>query len=274
MVPSVKVRTKRLIKFSGLAAAIVVLAWLAVAEGLKAHRSARTADAARATIAMLTVPPDADPSAVADTVRQFVTANSVHRMDDEFYGHWGDNEHIFRRLVRHHRGEDSPPHLECSSRSGLVEIMLRQLGYQTRGVVVYEPKNRFPSHTFLEFFNSTTGRWEAQDPTYDVHWIERSTGRRIGAHEIIASGLDEIVPCIAEKCGWNLRSAEGLRVDKTRSYLGLASIRDSAGGRRPLLVNQGRFPDTRLEAFCGAIAKDCRDQIVKYPGVRSPFDGG
>ena len=255
-------RSLRIFSFIAIAAS---LTWLAVNEGLQTYRSARVAEAAKNTLELVNLTSGMAPSAVADAVRQFINANSVHKIDAEFYAHWGDNERIFRRLAAHYRGEDTPPHLECSSRAGLVAIMLRQLGFLARSIVVYDPGENFPSHTFLEFFNGKTGRWEAQDPDYNVYWIKHSTGQRIGIHEIIASDLNKIVPCIGDTCKWNIESVEGLHIKKIKTYLGLSSIRDYANGNRPLLVNQKRIPKNRLEAFCKKVKKDCRQKIIKHP---------
>ncbi len=257
--------SKRSAKIFGLIAVAGALVWLAVDEGLKTYRSAQVAEAAKNTLKLVSLPPDMDPSAVADAVRQFVNANSIHKQDAEFYAHWGDNERIFRRLIAFRQGKDAPPHLECSSRAGLVEIMLKQLGFSVRSVVVYDPGEKFNSHTFLEFFNGKTGSWEAQDPDNNVYWIKRSTGKRIGIHEIVSSDLNEIVPCLSGICKWGVKSAEGLQISDKKSFLGLSSIRDKARGKRPLLVNRKRFPMNRLEAFCKKVSKDCRQKIIKYP---------
>src|SRR3546814_19509604 len=123
----------------------------------------------------------------------------------------------------------------------MAKIVLGKLGYVARSIITYDPEETLASHVFLEFLNPETGRWEAQDLLYDVYWTRRGDGRRLGAHEVVASRHDELVPCTAPgQCGWSLESADGMPVTNLRPLLGgrksvgegkSVSIRVDLGGR-------------------------------------------
>ena len=269
---------KRYVKIFAMLVLTGALAWLAFTDGPKAYLAMRSDEVAEIALKLAVNKPDMAPSEAADAIREFVNANSIHKIDKQFYAHWKKHDLILKKIISHYRGGTPPPHLECSSRTSLVEIMLRLLRYKTRIVVLFSPDKDFPSHTFLEFFNPDSNRWEIQDPDYNVYWVERSTGRRIGVTEILSHELDEIAPCIGKTCDWNVESDEGLKFLDKKAFLGLASIRDNSARersfiyvrpfseKRPLLVNLKRFPEDRLETYCQKMAKNCRQAIFRYDG--------
>ena len=58
--------------------------------------------------------------------------------------------------------------MECSSRTILMGLILRALGYETRVVAIFDSRTNLKSHSFLEVINPATGRWETQDADFDI----------------------------------------------------------------------------------------------------------
>jgi hypothetical protein len=46
--------------------------------------------------------------------------------------------------------------------------LLARLEYESRRVDLYDEEDIGQQHTFLEVLNPKTGRWETQDPDYDM----------------------------------------------------------------------------------------------------------
>ena len=130
-----------------------------------------------------------------DRLREFVSRNSIHEIDDEFYSYWHSLPLLMDRMTAFADGQGLPPHLECASRSEVLEAVLARLGYDTRNVVLYEPAEDFPSHTFIEVFNPATRAWQIQDADYDVYWVKRASGARASIYDLIAAPLDAVAPC-------------------------------------------------------------------------------
>ena len=271
-------------RFAGLkkstraAAAAVALAAATAAAVHIQSALARTAAVSDGVVQLLTlagVRSDMPFDEQVDRVRSFINTNSVHEVDDEFYSYWHDLPVVIGRMAAFSLGTALPPHMECASRAELMQAVLEQLGFDTRTDVVYAPADGYPSHTFLGVLNPATGQWQAQDPEFNVFWMQASTGRRASVHDLISGELGAVVPCIAPgECGWAVETAEGKRVEKLRDYLGLAAIIDREKGLRPLLVHVGRFDidhahqaGGKQQPFCSYVAKACRQTITKWgPG--------
>lgn len=209
----------------------------------------------------------------ADKVRTFVNDNSTHNISAEFYKHWGKPDVIVPKMLSYiQKRTDKKVHLECSSRTEMALNLYEALGYRARAVVIHEYAYDYPSHTFLEVQNPDTKKWHAQDPDFNVYWEIIKTGERASAKDLIRLPQDEYHPCIAGQCDWELENAQGMPIQITRPYFGLASIVDYKTGERPLLVNQARFKmdtpqeieDGTVQTYCEYRAKNCRQDIVVF----------
>jgi hypothetical protein len=206
-----------------------------------------------------------------DRLRTFVNRNSIHEIDDEFYSYWRDLPQVIARMTAFAQGLGPPPHLECSSRSELMQAVLPRLGHDTRAIVLYDHAEGFPSHTFIEVRDTATGRWQIQDPDYDLYWTHLASGRRASIYDLLASPLTGFAPCNGIHCDWSLVSWEGKAAAKLRRYFGLASVVDRERGVRPLLVNTTRFDlaqpqlvEGATRTFCQWAGKNCRQEILRF----------
>ncbi len=214
--------------------------------------------------------------ATADYARDFIWHNSVHKIDEEFYAHWGNTPVIVSKMISYAQGQHNhPPHLECSSRSGLMSGIMESLGYRVRSVDVYKHLDEFPAHSFLEVLNPETDKWEIYDADYNIFWCRTADGHRAGIKDIIsAPDLDAVLPCLAgDICGWSEVFKTG--AESLRGYYGLAVIIDRDADERPLLINRSRFPFEKAApvsgranlAYCEYRAKNCKEKITFYQKI-------
>lgn len=224
-------------------------------------------------LAIMDVPQDQGFHATADYVRDFIWRHSVHKIDEDFYAHWGNTPVIVAKMIAYAQGQQQhPPHLECSSRSGLMFGIMKALGYRVRGVDVYRHLDEFPAHSFLEALNPESGQWEIYDTDHNIFWRDIETGHRVGITEVIAApDLDKMQPCLAGGvCGWD--AVFKIEAQRMRAYYGLAVIIDRDAGARPLLINRSRFPFDKPApiagrghlAYCEYRAKNCQEKIMFY----------
>jgi hypothetical protein len=83
------------------------------------------------------------------------------------------------------------------------------------------------AHTFADVFNPSTGKWESEDPTYDIHWREVSSTNRISVFDS-AEDIDAIEPCGPTKCGWDIVSDQGNGVEDLRDLVDVVSVANDA----------------------------------------------
>lgn len=244
---------------------LLALGWFGQAE-YRDWRKARATQNYLEQIAARLPPDGRDAQNFFDHLRIHINRHSAHNIDAEFHRYWGQPE-MYARFLAALEGQGPPPHMECSSRSGLMRGLLGAGGYATRGVAIYRRVDgrTWQSHSFLEVQNPANGRWEIQDPDYDVYWVERVSGERVGIRELLSGALDSYEPCHDEGCGWHIASREGIAVADLRSYFVLAAINDPARDTRVLYASRARFdqPDM-LEAYCAYRAKDCRQQVETF----------
>jgi hypothetical protein len=208
-----------------------------------------------------------------DKTRVFISRNSTHKIDDEFYSYWGNAKKVVAKFHDKLAGKsETGPHLECSSRTGIMLKMLENMGYQTREVIVYKAKDNFPSHVYLEVKNPKTESWHIQDPDYDIFWKMKKTGARASVADLWSHRLKDFEPCLNdEKCGWNIINREGRKPKSIKGSFGLAYVQNHQTGEKTLHVNAARFPlekrvlvDGRMESYCEMKPRNCQRTIIKY----------
>lgn len=255
--------------------AILVTIGFTVENHLDQLEDIRNREAYAKLLPLAEIPADADFHQTVDAVRQFINQNSEHNIDEEFYAHWHKHDIIAEKILNHAQNNQkfSIPHLECSSRSFVMESMLQALGYRTRSVDVYEPDPDYPSHTFLDVQDPETHQWHIQDPDYDIFWRNIDTGKRISSIELAKSSLDNIEPCTSvERCGWHVKSREGKKAKVLKKYAGLVVVRDGEIGQRDLFTNAERFSletpqpvnNQKPLAYCDYRDKNCKGKITVF----------
>jgi hypothetical protein len=212
-----------------LGAAVVIL----VLSGWAGHlliqrRGEQRLDANLETIqALLALPDQSQPDAQFDRVRQFIHRNSRHGAGAEFRSVLGDKNLVAERMIAHATGwqNSEPVELLCGARSNMMSAVLNKLGFETRIIALFDTDDDgLRSHTFLEVKNPETGRWETQDPDFDLYWVSKNSGSRISLADA-AENLSDLEPCHKPgACGWELDSDEGKSAARLRDYLDIISI--------------------------------------------------
>ena len=205
-----------------------------------------------------------------DKVRTFINDNSVHKVDQLFWGNRGNGAAI---LIAYARGlSTEPAHMECSTRSNLMTGILGALGYETRIIAIFNSRTNLKSHSFLEVMNPETGRWETQDPDYDIYWRSKTSAERVSLADT-ADAIGVIEPCGRESCGWDHVSREGIRAEKLIDYLDIVSITSKQKTVRYALytsradLSATYSKGTKRGTFCQVEAKRCGQgffDITKY----------
>lgn len=253
---------------------LLIVIGFGVDEGMEAFEKYKNQQAYNEILPYTKAPELQHFDARMDALRTFVTTHSIHKIDELFKSYWKDSQEIARRTLLYAKGEsDEKPHLECSTRSGMMGAFIKGLGYRTRPVVVFGMKDgSLLSHTFLEAQNPDTGKWQVQDPDLDLFYIVKETNERASIEDLIRLDIDSIQPCNSSgACGWDIKSHEDFPATKMHRYMGIASINDYQMDDRPLLVNSKRFDlehtfiyKDKEGTFCEHLKKNCRDEIIKF----------
>lgn len=135
-------------------------------------------------------PGSATQSGLVDQVREFIFSNSIQKEGTDYHKKALRFENRFSVLEDIFRFSDqagSPPELSCTPRSWAMAEVLEELGLEWRIVSIYFPGDddvyNFSSHTFVEFFNRDTHRWEAHDPTFSTFYVD-SEGNRLSSVDL------------------------------------------------------------------------------------------
>lgn len=130
-------------------------------------------------------------------------------------------------------------HINCGPSALLMEKVLDKLHIKSRIVSVYSDKDAtLKSHTFLDVYNDKTKRWEAQDPLFNLQYINKDTDKKMSVVDLISTHIDKIEPVIEGKCtGW-----KACNVDFMKNFLGAAIIWSPTFNERPVaFLNRERF---------------------------------
>src|SRR5262245_24876330 len=208
----------------------------------------------------------------SDKVRTFINDNSIHKIDRAFWANHANPSSFAAGLLAHAKGVAEPVHMECSTRTNLLGLVLQALGYQTRVVTIFSTRSNLNSHSFIEVMNPETKRWETQDADYDIFWRSKDTAERISVGEM-AEAIDDIEPCGRGGCGWDHKSREGIRAAKLKPYLDIISITpEHKAARYALYTSRADLSRTyskglKQGTFCEVEAKRCKMgfyDITKY----------
>lgn len=217
-----------------------------------------------------------DHSFILGRLRQCVYDNSIHNIDEEFYAHWrAPTSDKLRRIMNFAKGDVmEPPHMECSTRTEVLEELYLFMGYDTKVYNIVRPADDFPGHVLVEVLNPDTNEGELHDPTYNVSYNSLETGKRLNAMEVLETPLHKIAYCEnAGNCTQaEMREDDVLVSDKIRDYLGFFYHKPDTGNKDGILaINKSRFdPEQKFEVdgemmtYCEKREKHCYNPIEFY----------
>jgi hypothetical protein len=243
-----------------VAGAVLVAGAVALWDLIRESRSeARVAREAAQVAAM--IPRPDDHSLAFDAVRAFVFDHSVHDVDDPEFDELRRHLAFTTALMARATGARAKPvPMECATRSNAMGAMLRELGYQTRQVAMFDTDSPIlRSHTFLDVLNPDTGLWESQDPDRNLYWWNPTTKTRASLFDGAESALLSLEPCPSDGCGWDDGSLELHRL------LDVLTLVDKEAGTKRSIYTSRAKPDGPFEikglrgSFCEVMAKRCAD---------------
>jgi hypothetical protein len=183
-------------------------------------------------------------------LRELFHANSRNIIDEEFWSYNQDHPKLLRMLIDASNSDSYSedikyPHMECATRSGVLSKLLQTVNIPSKIVVVFAPLSEFPSHVFLEIFNSDRNSWEIYDPSYDISYIRAGentvSAPYLSLAELIELGADEVIPCNSVDCGWgSITDTAETKSEDLKKYLALAVRADKVGFTT--FVNKAVFP--------------------------------
>lgn len=254
----------------GLAAVIVLV--IAGFEEFKDYRAEREIRIKARVLVTLAEPSPKDTfHGQADAIMDFVWRNSTHKVDEEFYRDFGFPARQMDGLAAFASGRTrAKPHLECSTRSGIVRRMMAVHGYVTRSIDVYRLLEGFHSHSFLEVKNPATGHWEVMDPDNNLYWTNKDTGERASMVDLLALPFNAFDPCRPDEgCPSETAFNDRDLMLKLWDYYRMAVIFDPKGGGRDLYYNPARLTLNRTamtndgpKTICQYAEKICRRNII------------
>lgn len=228
------VRRGRILGAICILAIVVSLAWAGFEQASNQREGQRLDGALERLLAVLNLEGRLTTEERLDAVRRFIHSNSRHGDDAEFRELLGKKDRIAEEIIAFARGQRSEPvHMLCGARSNLMSAVLEKLGYQTRIIALFDTDDEeLRSHTFLEVRNPETGKWEAQDPDFDLYWTSKESGLRVSLAES-AEELSKVEPChSAEFCGWTANDDEGKSPAAIRDLLDIVCVTDERNEKR------------------------------------------
>jgi hypothetical protein len=215
-----------------------------------------------------------------DALRHFVHTHTRHVPDAEYRTLVGDAKAMTSAIIDYAEGrKPEPPHLICGTRAHLLVDLYRRQGYRARLVFIFDTdQSDMSAHTFADVFNPSTGKWESEDPTYDIHWREVSSRNRISIFDS-AEEIGAIEPCNLTKCGWDIVSDEGNSIEDIRGLIDVVSVaNDPENIQSTTFTSRAKLNKVlsfhgRTGRFCEIMKGRCdSDEMVSVAGaVGSPL---
>jgi len=261
---AVRKRTAKLALAGIACTAVLGMAIWFIVDTIRERQATRLAHTqAQEIVAMLDLAAMPDFHQRLDTIRAFINDHSQHKIDAEFWANQGDMGVFGAGVIAHAKQPSAEPiHMECSTRSNLMGRILRDLGYQTRVVAIFDSQTNLRSHSFLDVMNPATQRWETQDADYDIYWQDTRSKERVSLADA-AERVQDIEPCGRQSCGWDHASREGIKASKLKTYLDIISVTDKDRGIRYALYTSRAdlawiyTKGEKRGGFCQVEAKRC-----------------
>lgn len=153
---------------------------------------------------------------LADAAREWLADNSVHAQGAWWAAHANDPYYTAEQMYKTAIGDPAAETAEllCGNMVNMFQGVAYYLGLQSRVVWLYSDElGFFQGHTYNEVYDASLGRWVIQDADYNVCYVDRATGQKIGVAEMMAADdIDHFVPINADVKGWADTGAEPLRL--------------------------------------------------------------
>lgn len=152
-------------------------------------------EAVRAILAQ----PFASTTQLIDNTRVFVHNHSNGEWQDSFQPDYRD---AVNQMFEYSQGQAAnPPYLMCDGQSTSMLSMLEEMGIESHLIYLYgDGGPAVAQHTVLEVFNPETQRWEIQDPSSDLYFIDTQTQERASINRLVFGDYDTVEACNESGC--------------------------------------------------------------------------
>lgn len=189
-----------------------------------------------------------------DAVRIFIYSSSLHAepMDKDKW----KTILMLKKMITFNKNEtNTKPHLTCGPRAKCMQYILSFLNIKSYLVQIYsDNRSSFFSHTFLNVYNQDTSRFEAQDPDYNLFYVDKSK-ERLQIQNLIFSDLSSVDPVFNNGkkivTGWN-----NSNIVLKEQYFEAVMMWDAfVNGSSLLIINQDRFDPFVKKSDTNALIK-------------------
>jgi hypothetical protein len=202
------------------------------------------------------------PSKLIDESRHFVRSNCDYIFPRDKHAHL--RAYALWRVLQSHKGVEKKIRLSCGPMAMALALLLEGQSIKSRVVQIYSSTtDSVRGHRFLEVLNPDTGKWELQDPTYDLSYFR--AGRRLATEDLVFGDLTKVEPVgWGKERGWKACGIEELREEYFHALL----YYDRKHTRPTLMVvNPGRFDLAKKFSKEGGV--NFPAYIRKnYPGIK------
>lgn len=203
--------------------------------------------------------------------RAFINANTIHKIDEEFYSYWRDQKKFVSLIKAYATGTISdPPHAECSTRSKSLEKLLQLMGYKTRSITVFRHDTNYPAHRYSSVLNPDTQIWELHDADHNVTWVNLNSNVAATIEDMATLEFDAIAPCHNiqdNSCGWTKLPKQDNPPTYSifQRFSGLAFIKDQdrkkvGYAHNPQIFMNDKPAQNMNKTLCAITPKKCLDQ--------------
>lgn len=215
-----------------------------------------------------------DHTAIQSALRDCVNSYSQHKIDEEYFRHSKKPHFKLGQIVAYMQGEaDYPPHMECSTRSRVLQRLYKTLGYETRELIVTKYLPEYNDHVQVEVFDPDQASFIVQDPSHNVSFYNAS-GRPLDAIGILTTPEEHILLCAGRMSCTPEQMIEerASYIDKVAPYFGnIYVIPNYNSDKAYVAINKERFkmdePLTfrgEIKAYCDVYPKRCRNPVLYY----------
>lgn len=190
-----------------------------------------------------------------DAVRIFVYNSSIHTEPLDKDG-W-KTILMLKKMISFNKNEtNARPHLTCGPRAKCMQYILSFLNIKSYLVQIYsDNRSSFLSHTFLNVYNQDTSRIEAQDPDYNLFYVNKKRKERLQVQYLILSNLSSVDPVFDNGkkivTGWN----DSNIILREQYFEAVMLWNAFVNGSSLLIINQGRFNPFAKKSDTNALIK-------------------
>lgn len=231
-------------------------------------------------VEIITAKKPATKTELIDLVMWFVHFHSIEAIDAWHNENWDNADLVFSGMVNAYDGDRTQlPHLSCGPRSVAMARILDEFGIKSRQIGMFtDDTANLLGHQVIEVMNPDSGRWETYDPTWNVHYFDRHSEKRVPVVDIVFGDLNVIVPRTSDglAMGWDTPFmvsftpyrplAISMTYMRRQEYFSAVQYYSFTRSRKQImLVNENQFDVSKIFNSLEKPFHDWADQVYADP---------